>query len=216
MDAAHTHAPKHKALSTSDLLEEVAGGFPNERVTVGELLDRLEGRAIGVVLLILALPMCIPNIPGISTIFGVLLLAPAFQLILGGKRLWLPRQMRVWTFPREGLQRTVHGATPTLRRIERLIRPRFELLAQFPFTIFLGLQTLLNAIVLIIPIPGGNWPPAIVVSITALALLQRDGLLAAISAALTAASTVAAYYFFKFGVFAMKELGLLIASWWPF
>jgi hypothetical protein len=211
--AAATPPRAPRATSTSRLLEQLAEAFPRERVTVGELLDRLEGRAIGLILLILALPMCIPNVPGISTIFGVLLLAPAGQLIIGGKRLWLPRGMRAWTFSREGLRKAVAATVPALRRVERLIRPRLARLTQFPFTIFFGVQTLLLSLVLILPIPGGNWPPGVTISMTAIALLQRDGILAILSTFAAIGSGVAAYYFFRWGVAAMRELSAMVSGW---
>jgi hypothetical protein len=216
MDTASALTPPsrpRRAPSTSSLLEQLADAFPNERISVGELIDRLEGRAIGLMLLILALPMCIPNVPGISTIFGVLLLAPALQLIVGGRRLWLPNGMRAWTFSRDGLRKTVHATAPVLRRIEHLIRPRLARLTQFPVTIFFGVQTLLLAFVLILPIPGGNWPPGVTISMTALALLQRDGVLAIISTLAAAASGVAAYFFFTWGVAAMRNLSAVVSGW---
>ncbi|MGE0045386.1 MAG: exopolysaccharide biosynthesis protein [Hyphomonadaceae bacterium] len=207
MDAAAASAGQDpRAPSTSELLEEVANSFPNERVSVGELLDRLEGRAIGLVLLILALPMCIPNIPGISTVFGALLLAPSLALTTGARKLWAPNFMRNWTFSREGMRRAVSAAAPVLRRVERLFRPRLTFITHFPFTILLGVQALIMAIVLIIPIPGGNWPPGMTISIMALAMMERDGLLALFSTLCTVLSGIAAYYFFRFGVFAMHEL----------
>ncbi|MBL8548575.1 MAG: exopolysaccharide biosynthesis protein [Hyphomonadaceae bacterium] len=215
MDTAATalvNPRKPRAETTSHLLEELRDAFPNERVSIGELLDKLEGRAIGLMMLILALPVCIPNVPGISTPFGFLMLAPAFQLVVGGKRLWVPKGMRAWTFPREGLRKAVNAAVPVLRRVEALIKPRFAPLTAFPFTIFLGVQTLLLAIVLILPIPGGNWPPAITISMTAIALLQRDGLLAVLSTLAAALSTVAAFYFFKFGVAALRDVSAWISA----
>lgn len=197
-------AERGRQKSASELLTELSAHFPNEKVTVGELVDRLEGHAIGLFLLLLALPMCIPNLPGISTIFGVLMLAPAIQLTLGSKHLWLPGFMRNWTFPREGLRKAVKISAPTLRRFEWVFRPRLQALTQFPFTVFFGLQTVLLAIVLIIPIPGGNWPPAITISIMSLALMQRDGALAIVSTLCAAISTIAAYYFFYFGIVALN------------
>src|SRR5262245_21479056 len=100
--------PHHGAgRSASEVLEELTEGFPNDSVSVGELIDRLDSRAHGVLLLILALPMCIPNIPGISTIFGILMIAPALGLLFGQRRLWVPKQVRAWTFPREGFQKAL-------------------------------------------------------------------------------------------------------------
>ncbi len=199
--------------STSQLLEELADAFPNEKVSVGELLDKLEGRALGFLLLILSLPMCIPNVPGISTVFGLLLLAPGAQLMFGGAKLWLPRGMRTMAFPREGLRRAVSGAVPTLRRLERLFRPRLPWFVEKPFTYFLGVQTFVMALVLLLPIPFGNWPPGMTVAITALALLQRDGLLALLSIPAAIASIATAYLGFRIGLAALNELIQILGGW---
>lgn len=169
--------PKPGARAASEVLAELTEAFPGDKVSVGELLERLDSRANGVVLLVLALPMCIPNVPGLSTIFGVLMLAPALQLVFGMRRLWVPKRVRNWQVDCELLRKTFNAAMPTLRRLEHLIKPRLSQLTRFPATIFVGLQTLVMALVLILPIPFGNWPPGMTVALTALALLQRDGLL---------------------------------------
>ena len=175
----------------SVLLEDLAEAFPDDSVSVGELLDRLDSRATGVVLLVLALPMCIPNIPGISTIFGILMLAPALQLLLGQRRIWAPRQLREARVDCKAMRATFARATPVLRRVEVLIKPRLSQLTRFPATILVGFQTLVMALILVLPILGGNWPPGIIVALSALALLQRDGLLMLI----TYASSAAFIYF---------------------
>lgn len=197
MDSASAPPPPPtSARPASAVLDELAESFASaESVSVGELLDRLDARANGVVLLVLALPMCVPNIPGISTIFGILMIAPALELLLGMRRLWIPRRLREARISTTALRRTFTAATPMLRRVEYLIKPRLSQLTRFPFTIYVGLQTLLMALVLILPIPGGNWPPGITVALTALALLQRDGLLMLVTVAACAASTYAAYFF---------------------
>ena len=176
----------------SELLDDLIEAFPGESVSVGELLDRLDSRANGVVLLVLALPMCIPNVPGISTIFGILMLAPALQLVLGSRTLWVPKQVRSWQVDCNALRRTFNVATPMLRRVEYLIKPRWSQLTRFPATILVGLQTLFMACVLILPIPLGNWPPGMTVALTALALLQRDGVLMLLTVAAATASTYVA------------------------
>src|SRR5262249_7206823 len=140
--------------------EELHDAFPNPTVTVGELIERMNGRAIGLLLLILALPMCIPNVPGISTIFGALLIAPGVQMLAAGGKLWLPRRGRTWSFSRDGLQQAIKVAIPYLRRIEKFVQPRLTWLSRPPFTMLFGVQVLVMAFVLMLPIPFGNWPPA--------------------------------------------------------
>jgi hypothetical protein len=207
MDAQHAAPPRgHEHEPASALMQGLIDALPNERVTVGELVDALEARAHGVLLLILALPMCVPNVPGISTIFGFLMLAPAVALIFGQRRLWLPQGARAWTFPREGLSRTVRLTTPTLKRIELLIKPRLEVLTRFPLTIYVGLQTLLMALVLILPIPFANWPPGMTVAMTALALLQRDGALLLLTIPAAVASVASVYFGARVGAAVLHNL----------
>lgn len=196
--------------TASALLSDLMEAFPDERVTVGDILDRLEGQAFGLLLLLLALPNCIPNIPGLSTIFGVLMIAPAVQLIFGQKDLWLPRRVRRWSISRDALRMAIKGSLPILKRIERYVGPRWTFLTRPPFTQLLGLQTLMLAFVLILPIPLGNWPPGITVAATALALLQRDGRLALLSVPLAILSVGIAWAGVRIGIAALRELGEML------
>lgn len=204
---AKASLPNGDAPPASVLLDELRDAFPAERVSVGDILDRLEGRAVGVVLLLLALPMCIPNVPGISTIFGLLIIAPALQLLLSADELWLPKRVRSWTVPREALNNAIRTGLPTLRRIERFVRPRWSVFIKPPAEQWLGLQTLIMALVLLLPIPAGNWPPGMTVAATGLALAQRDGRLAIITAPMAAVSVGIAYVGFRVGVVIVREFG---------
>ncbi len=179
--------------AASALLDDLIEAFPGEKTSVGALVDQLDSRAHGVLLLVLALPMCIPNVPGISTIFGILMLAPAMQLVLGSRRLWLPQRVRAWEVDCNALRRTLRATIPTLKRVEYLIKPRWSRLTRFPVTILVGLQTLLMALILILPIPVANWPPGMTVAITSLALLQRDGVLMLLTIPAAIASVASVY-----------------------
>jgi hypothetical protein len=211
-----TPPPHHdgNGRSASEVLEELTEGFPNESVSVGELIDRLDSRAHGVLLLILALPMCIPNIPGISTIFGILMIAPALGLLFGQRRLWVPRQVRAWTFPREGFQKALKVAIGGLRRVEFLIKPRMSVLTRWPVTSVVGFQTLVMALVLILPIWGANLSPGVTVTLTALALMQRDGLLMLLSVPCAIGSVIWVYLFTKYGVIAATWLAEWAQQLW--
>lgn len=204
-------SPEIKA-PTSALLMELAEAQGEERISVGEIVSRLGDRAPGLLLVMLALPMCIPNVPGISTIFGALMLAPAMQLVLAREQLWLPARVRAWTVPRAALNGALHRAAPTLRRIERLIGTRWTILVLPPAEQLLGLQTLLMALVLMLPIPGGNWPPGITVAATGLALAQRDGRLALLTVPMAAASLAVAWIGFRIGAAVLNHTIHFIAE----
>lgn len=200
-------APHHGARAASEVLQELSDAFTSDKISVGELVDRLDSRAHGVLLLILALPMCIPNIPGISTIFGVLMIAPALGLLLGQRHLWLPRQVRAWTFQRDAFAKALNVAIGGLKRVEFLIKPRLSFLTRWPATSAVGFQTLLMALVLILPIWGANLTPGVTVTLTALALMQRDGLLMLLSVPCAIGSLIWVYLFTKYGVMAAAWFG---------
>jgi hypothetical protein len=198
--------PPVQGRSASALLEGLIEAFPQEKTSVGALIDQLDSRAYGVLLLVLALPMCIPNVPGISTIFGVLMMLPALQMVMGSRRLWVPRRVRSWEVESAQLRRTLRAAIPALKRVEYLIKPRWARLTRFPLTILVGLQTLLMAFILILPIPFANWPPGMTVAMTALALLQRDGLLMLLTIPAAIASIASVYLGARVGLAVINQM----------
>jgi hypothetical protein len=197
----------------SVLLEELLAAFPEEKVTLGELLERLEGRAFGLILLLLSLPMCIPNIPGISTVFAVAMFVPAWQMTIGRQEVWLPQRARDWSFSREAMGKGVAASLPFLRRIERLARPRYCFLLRPPFMFFWGLMTLVMAFVLLLPIPGGNWPVGVTVATLALAMLQEDGVMAIVSLVFGAITLVTIYLIIRYGPRLLVEIGQVMDHW---
>ncbi len=209
---AKASLPNGDAPPASVLLDELRDAFQSDRVSVHDILEKLEGRAVGVVLLLLALPMCIPNVPGISTIFGLLIIAPAVQLILGSEELWLPKPVRSWTVPRDALNNAIKTGLPALRKIEGFIRPRWSVFVRPPAEQWLGCQTLLMALVLLLPIPGGNWPPGITVAATGLALAQRDGRMALLTLPMAAVSLAIAWIGFKIGMVVLQEIGSILTG----
>jgi hypothetical protein len=101
--------------------------------------------------------------------------------------------MRRWEIKCDPLRRTLRAAIPALKRVEYLIKPRWSRLTRFPVTIVVGLQTLLMAFILILPIPFANWPPGMTVAMTSLALLQRDGVLMLLTIPAALASIASVY-----------------------
>ena len=113
-------------VAASSVMTDLAAGIGEDRLSVGVFLDRLDTRAPGLLLLILALPMCVPNVPGISTLFGLLLIAPALQMMFGRSTPWLPRPVRAWSFSGRALTAALRVSVPLLRRAERFTRPRLN------------------------------------------------------------------------------------------
>ena len=64
-------------------------------INLGDLAEVFGSRAKGMLLALLALPVVAAGfIPGVSTVFGSVLLFLSAQLCLGKQGLWLPRRIR--------------------------------------------------------------------------------------------------------------------------
>lgn len=174
-------------------LSEVLSGIarsPEPRISVGDLMQTFGGRAFGALLFVFGLACLLPWPPGGTTIFGMPLVLLAPQLIIGASVPWLPRAVRNRTISTSDLQKGLPRVLPLLRRAESVSRPRLTVLFGPVGERAIGLVCLVLGLILILPIPGGNIPPALAVSTLSFALIQRDGLIALAGYAMVAASGV--------------------------
>lgn len=165
--------------------------WQGERVRLKDVVDVLEDRAYGLLLLILALPNVIPNpVPGLSGILGVPLVLVAAQLAAGRPHPWFPKFLAERSMRTADFKAVVEKLVPWLRRLERLTRPRLRWLCKPPSERLLAAFCLMLAIVLALPIPLGNILPALAVSLIALGLIEHDGIAIGAGIALGLASIV--------------------------
>src|SRR3569623_488353 len=101
---------------------------------------------------------------------------------------WLPAWVRAQTVATADLKRGLPKVLRWLERAEALSRPRLLFLFSAWGQRAIGLVCTVLAVVLILPIPLGNMLPAASVSVLALALVQRDGVLAVFGYVLAALS----------------------------
>jgi len=176
-----THT-KSAEIKTSALLEETLSQLEGTHVSVGELMQQFQRRSFGGVLLILAL---LAMVPGISVFAGLAMIVPAFQLFAGLPAPVFPdfiqqRQVKV-----AGIQKWGTTICRGVRKIENLVMPRWPQLSTVSARRLMGLVILLLAVVVAIPFPFSNFPPALATICFALGLLERDGLMIAIGSALS-------------------------------
>jgi len=165
--------PERKRLAT--ILEEIAADTSRERITITDLMASMEGRAMGALLLIFAVPNALPAPPGTSGILGLPLLYLSVQMMLG-RLPWLPRIIAARSLARKDFATLVDRIVPWLDRADRLMAPRLQWLCSPGAQQVLGLACLTLAIVLFLPIPLGNMLPAFAICLIALGVLERDGL----------------------------------------
>jgi hypothetical protein len=158
----------------SQLLPRLAEG-QEERISIGDIISRLEGRAHTTLLVLFALPNVLPAIPGTSAITGMPLVYLALQMTLG-QRPWLPAFIANRSFSRTGLATVMDQAKPWLERSERFLHPRLGALTRGRMERVIGVLMLLLAFAVVLPIPFGNMIPALGIIFFSLGLMEEDGL----------------------------------------
>jgi len=160
----------------------------DEDVTLGEVVHRFGPRAFGALLFVIALPNLLPLPPGSTTVLGMPIMILSPQLAVGVRRPWLPKWLDHKPIRREYLRQALERIGPTLRRIERVSRPRMTWAFGPIGERLAGVCCTALALVLILPIPLGNILPSVTIGLFGLSLVQRDGVLAIGAYLLTAIS----------------------------
>lgn len=158
---------------TSTILQNLLLHSPDETVAFGWLMRHLGRRSFGIILLLLGLLACLP---GVSSVVGVLIAIPAYQMIIARGGPAFPKLLMARTFRKKRLAATLAKAVPVLRFLERFIRPRWHT----PFETtkrVVGGAVLLVGCLLFIPIPLSNLPPGLAIVLLAFAYLEEDGVL---------------------------------------
>jgi hypothetical protein len=151
--------------------------YSNRPLTLGEAFDRLGQEGLGLALLILTLPALIP-IPGpVGLTFGTLTFFIGLQVLLGWQSLWLPGVLRRRELPATSLRRVIAASLPWLRRVEVHLREsRMPRLAGAKARVLLAAPVMALAVIIALPIPFGNFAPAVALITFAVGFLARDGM----------------------------------------
>jgi hypothetical protein len=174
-------------IHTSVVLQRLYDGAPMDHFTLGWVMTSLRKRSFGMIMLLLSLAAVVP---GISIVAGLLLMIPAFQMIAGRSAPLFPRRIANHEFPMRHLVTLVRRAVPLLRYLEKMIHPRWHTPLEATKRLVGAVVIILDALLVLAPIPLTNVVPALVIALISLAYLEEDGLLLLI--ALVAAITVLA------------------------
>ncbi len=146
------------------------------RATLGALVDELDERAFGLLILVLALPCCLPFVYILPQIVAFPILFLAGQLAMGKTSPWLASGLRERDFPIATLKNTVGRASKYLGWAERFASARLEFLTKGIGVRIIGALMMIPAASILLPLPMTNTVPGIGVAIIALGLIERDGL----------------------------------------
>ena len=169
--------PARAFIPASVILQGMRDEATADRVTFGWLIASLDKHSFGLILLLLAVAA---TAPGICVIAGLLLLIPAFQMIIGRPAPLFPAWIAARTVSTQRLGGALQRAIPVLKYLERSIHPRWRVPPEATKRIVGIAVMLLTLRLLLTPIPLSNVPPALLILIISLAYLEDDGLILAI------------------------------------
>ncbi len=169
-DVVQTH-PDSQTAPISRIVMEVAATFPGERITLGDMASAFGERSFGLLILLLCLPGLLP---GMASVFGLPMLILGVQMGLGLRKPRLPRFMARQSVKRTDLLRLASASSRGLRRIERYLRPRPGWFVSNAGERLVGWLTAYSALMLILPGPGTNGPPAFGTIVMALGVVEQD------------------------------------------
>jgi hypothetical protein len=176
---------------TSILLQRLHDEMPADRFTLGWLMHSLHKRSFGIITLLLAL---VAIAPGLSILAGLLLVIPAFQMIMGRPVPVFPRRIAAHQLPTRYLAVVLQRSVPLLRYLEHVIHPRWHTPPEVTKRTVGAIVLMLSVTLVFIPLPLSNVVPAVVIALLSLAYIEEDGILLVIAllAAVIVLSGVAA------------------------
>ena len=145
--------------------------------TVEKISKAMGSSSFGASLLVFSIPEVVPlPVPGLSAVVALPTATIAAQMIAGYREVRLPKWLLKRKVPRKALEKAIRAVLPVLERAERTTRARGRWVTHPVTQRLLGVFLFLLALIIALPVPGTNVPPALGVFITGLGMAERDGL----------------------------------------
>ena len=200
-------------------LAALLSGDGAESLTLNHLLSRTSGRGPFGLIILLSLPFMVPiSLPGVSNLFGAVIVYLAWRLGCGHPPR-LPRALGDRKVSGGLFARVLRAGVRLLAWVERLVRPRKPAWIQSRTGRVLGAAALaLGGLMLALPLPPtilfSNFVPAIGVLLVAASMMEEDGLVIWLGYLATIASAI--YLTMMIGLHFEILLRLIRTStqWW--
>lgn len=160
-------------------LRRLIVSIEGDHITLRQLLTLIGEQGILLLCVVLTLPFLIPvSIPGVSTLFGIVIILLGISLVLN-RLPWIPARLMDRPISNAHLVPTLEKGIDLFHRIERWMRPRLTQVTQGAMVNRLNGSALsAGGVLLLFPlsfIPFSNTLPAVAILLLALGMLQRDG-----------------------------------------
>ena len=195
MQDSQTSFNEQEYWSLAQTLKGILDEECEQGLNIGELADTVKDKGFGLILILLSLPSAIP-VPavGYSTPFGICIAIIAIQMLIGRKKVGLPRWLRKIRLPLQFTQKMSHFSLWFLKRFEHFIKPRCFWIHTKAGHSVLSLAVLIMALFMITPIPGTNTLPGMCVFVIGISIAEEDGLIAIAATLLSAAAGLASFW----------------------
>jgi hypothetical protein len=155
-----------------DTLVSLKSVGDTEGTNVAEIIDKLDERAFGLLILLFAIPCLVPGLPG-AQLIAIPIFLLGLQIATGRNEVWLPNAALNARVKRSWIESIAGFVDKRLRWTERLSKPRLTGLASGWSERLIGIVIALAAITIMLPIT--NTIPSLAITVISVGLLQRDG-----------------------------------------
>ena len=175
----------------TDLLQRLRDNTAGQdRISVGDLLAAVGQRSFGPVVLIAGLIIVAPligDIPGVPTLFGLVVLLTLGQLLFQRQSVWIPAKLSNRELGRDTLVKGLDWMQKPARWIDRWTRPRLTWLVRGPGQYLMALMCMLVAAAMpameLVPFSANGG--ALALMVFGMAMVVEDGLLALLGMVVT-------------------------------
>lgn len=176
-------------MSISEVLDTLQETASQERTSVDDVLTAFGRRAYGPILFVIGVVSMSPvgAIPGASILLGSLVGILMVQYIVRNSSPWIPRWIKKKSVAGEKARAAIDKSKPYFEHVERVVRPRWPMLTNAPWTHIVGLTCVALALTMypLALVPWGVMPPSLAIAVLGLGLMSTDGLLIAIGLAVS-------------------------------
>ena len=161
----------------SETLQKLSLKDKKGKTKISDILEDFNENGILLAMIFFALPVAIPlpYPPGFTTIMGTPLVILAIQMLLGSKKVKLPKKINDYEIKNTTLKMIGDKLVPMLKITEKYMKPRLSFAKSVYCEQFVGFTCFVAALAVAIPLPLTNAIPALGITVMTLGLLNRDG-----------------------------------------
>ncbi|MFP1131333.1 exopolysaccharide biosynthesis protein [Asticcacaulis sp. W401b] len=178
----------------SAMLTHTVGRIEGKHTTLRELIDMMGEQGLLLLCVLLCLPFLIPvSVPGISIPFSAAIILIAVA-ILFNRLPWLPEKILDREIETAKLVPVLQRGVGVVSKIDRFVKPRLLRLTSGAVSNRVNALVLIYAaVIMMLPlgiIPFSNTLPAVAILLTAVGMIQRDGLFVLLGQVFALAATL--------------------------